>query len=170
MAVGQQFRMILNLIKTDRKAFSGNIIKYLVSAESRAVLSFRFYSFAYLHISKVIGYIWYNHAKKKYNFDIHPLAKIGGGFKIIHLGSIVIGGQAIIGKSVCVNSCVTIGEKNPKGGMPSVGNNVYIGTGAKLLGKIIIANNVLVGANAVVVCSFFETNSVVAGIPAKIKK
>lgn len=61
--------------------------------------------------------------------------------------------------------CVNIGLKNGKA--PTIGNNVYIGPGAKLFGGIRIGDNVVIGANAVVNCDF-PSNVSVAGVPARI--
>lgn len=68
---------------------------------------------------------------------------------------------------ICTN--VTIGGKSGKYDVPVVGNNVYIGTGAKILGPIKTGNNVIVGANAVVI-NDVPDNVMVAGIPSKIIK
>lgn len=67
-----------------------------------------------------------------------------------------------------IQAGVNIGVNN--GGVPTIGDNVYIGPGAKLFGAIEIANDVAIGANAVVTKSFTESNITIAGIPAKIIK
>ena len=54
------------------------------------------------------------------------------------------------------------------GGMPVLGNNIYIGAGAKIIGNIYIADDCVIGANAVVTKSIMEPKSIVAGIPAKV--
>ena len=143
-------------------------LKNVFNAECRAVVSFRVYSFIYCDISKVLGYILYNRAKLKYGCDIAPTAKIGKGFKVAHIGGIVIGRNAVIGDDCTINNNVTLGMKNTTSDiMPIVGNGVYISTGAKLLGGIRIGNNCIVGANSVVLNSF-DDNSVIVGAPAKI--
>jgi len=144
-----------------------DLIKKTFNAECRAVRAFRRYAYIYNSISKLIGYILYNRAKIKYGCDIAPTAIVGKNFKIVHLGAIVIGRNAILGDNVTIQSCVTIGMKNPSGGMPNIANNVYIGTGAKLLGDIRIGDGCIIGANSVVLNSF-KAGSVVAGIPAKM--
>ncbi|MBK9925977.1 MAG: hypothetical protein IPP66_11895 [Anaerolineales bacterium] len=80
----------------------------------------------------------------------------------------VIGAEKI-GENCWVNTGVAIGYKDDKGGMPVIGNNVYIGAGAKILGPIIIGDNVIVGANAVITKNV-PSNCTVAGVPAKIIK
>jgi len=82
----------------------------------------------------------------------------------------VIGRNCVIGDNCTINNDVTLGMKNSNDtSMPKIGDNVYISTGAKLLGGITIGDNCIIGANAVVNKSF-EKNSIIAGIPAKIVK
>lgn len=96
-------------------------------------------------------------------------AEIGNNFIIDHFGGIVVSGYAKIGDNCRIRNGVVIGLKNVEEvGAPEIGNNVDIGTGAKVLGKIKIGNNVLIGANAVVICDVPD-NSIAVGIPAVIK-
>lgn len=94
-----------------------------------------------------------------------PPNTCGRGLVINHWGTIVISPQARIGNNCRINVCVNIGLKD--GEAPTLGDNVYIGPGAKLFGGITIGNNVAIGANAVVNKSFPD-NVVLAGVPAKI--
>ena len=143
-------------------------IRNLFNVEYRAVLSYRIYSYIYINISKGLGYILYQHAKLKYNCDIAPSAKIGNNFVIVHIGGIVIGRNAIIGNNCTLNNNITLGMKNSNNvRMPKVGNNVYISTGAKLLGDIKIGDNCIIGANSVVIKSF-EKDLIIVGIPARV--
>lgn len=111
------------------------------------------------------------HRRLSYKFGIQiPIkTKIGKGFYIGHYNCIVINQNAIIGNNVNISHGVTIGQVNigEKEGAPSIGNNVYIGPGAKIIGNIRIGNNVAIGANAVVTADL-EDNSVAVGIPAKV--
>lgn len=72
-----------------------------------------------------------------------------------------------MGSNCCINQQVTIGEGH--GGVPSIGNNVHVCAGAKVIGNIVIGDDVIVGANAVVVKDV-PSHSIVAGIPAKVIK
>lgn len=96
-----------------------------------------------------------------------PKNCFGPGLVIAHYGLLVVNSNARIGCNCRVHAGVNIGEKN--GLSPKIGDNVYIGPGAKLFGNIIIGNNVTIGANAVVNKSFPD-NCVIAGVPAKIIK
>jgi serine O-acetyltransferase len=95
--------------------------------------------------------------------------EIGKGLLIEHFGGIVINSKTKIGDFCTISHCVTIGNKKPGGLSPRIGNNVYICSGAKILGDISIGDNCIIGANAVVIESL-PANSVAAGIPAKVIK
>ena len=105
----------------------------------------------------------------KLGFSI-PANVCGPGLAVPHYGSIVINANARIGCNCMVHSCVNIGATGGSSKAPQIGNNVFIGPGAKIYGDITIANNVYIGANAVVNKSFLEENAVVAGVPAKTIK
>ena len=82
---------------------------------------------------------------------IIPTADIGPGLYIGHTGVIRVHPGVKAGKNLSIGPCTIIGERGVgKGGVPVIGNNVYIGTGCKILGAVKIGNNVKIGANAVV--------------------
>lgn len=96
-------------------------------------------------------------------------AVVGDGFVIDHFGGIVISGYAKFGNNCRIRNGVVVGLKNLNDvAAPVLGNNVDIGTGAKILGSIRIGNNVNIGANAVVI-SDVPDNSIAVGVPAVIK-
>lgn len=105
---------------------------------------------------------------------IHSQAQIGKGFRLIHPGCIFIG-PAKIGEYTNVCQEVTIGTRgwaiyaadDAFDGVPEIGDNVYIGPGAKVFGKIKIGNNVAIGANSVVTKNIPD-NAVVTGNPSRI--
>jgi serine O-acetyltransferase len=86
----------------------------------------------------------------------------------LHFYSIGINGYAKIGANCRISPGVNIGEKAGGAGLaPKIGDNVYIGPGAKLFGDITIADGIAIGANAVVNKSFLEPGISIGGIPAK---
>lgn len=111
-------------------------------------------------------------AKRKTGIEIHPGATIGKNLFIDHGTGVVIGETAIIGDNVTMFHGVTLGGTgNEKGKKrhPTIGNNVFIGSGAKILGNITIGNNVKIGANAVVLKDV-EDDRTVVGIPGYVVK
>ncbi len=98
--------------------------------------------------------------------EIHPGAKIGKRLFIDHGMGIVIGETAEVGDDCTIYHQVTLGGtgKDVLKRHPTVGNNVIIGAGSKLLGPIIIGDNVKVGAGAVVLRNV-ESNTTVVGVP-----
>lgn len=103
--------------------------------------------------------------------EIHPGAQIGKRFFIDHGFGVVVGETAIIGDDVLLYQGVTLGGTGIAQGKrhPTIGNNVVIGAGAKVLGNITIGDNAYIGANAVVIKDV-PANSTVVGVPGRITK
>ena len=101
--------------------------------------------------------------------EIHPGAKIGRGLFIDHGMGVVIGETAEIGDNVTLYQGVTLGGTGKEKGKrhPTIGNNVVVSTGAKVLGAITIGNNVKVGAGSVVLRNVPD-NCTVVGVPGKV--
>ena len=109
----------------------------------------------------------FHNASVKLGFSI-PGNVFGPGLSIAHRGTIVVNSAARVGSNCRVHVCVNIGTDAGYSDMaPRIGDNVYIGPGAKIFGNITIANGCAVGANAVVNKSFLEPGSVIAGVPAR---
>lgn len=106
---------------------------------------------------------------KKLGFTIGANV-FGPGLSIAHRGTIVVHNRARIGANCRLHVCVNIGAQARQGdiAVPHIGDNCYIGPGAKLFGAIRIGDNVAVGANAVVNKSFPEGNVTLGGVPARI--
>lgn len=104
--------------------------------------------------------------KRRTGIEIHPGAKIGKNFFIDHGLGVVIGETTIIGDNVTIFQGVTLGGTGKEKGKrhPTIGNNVFIGSGAKILGNIFIGDNSKIGANAVVLKDVLP-NSTIVGIP-----
>ncbi len=103
--------------------------------------------------------------------EIHPGAKIGGGFFIDHGMGVVVGETSEIGENVTLYQGVTLGGTGKEKGKrhPTLRDNVVIGAGTKVLGAITIASNVKIGANSVVLKSVPE-DSIVVGVPGRVTK
>jgi len=103
--------------------------------------------------------------------EIHPGATIGKNLFIDHGMGVVIGETTIIGDNVTLFQGVTLGGTGKEKGKrhPTLGNNIVVGAGAKVLGNITIGDNVSIGANAVVVRDV-PPNSTVVGVPGRIAK
>lgn len=105
----------------------------------------------------------------KYGFQIPSTTEIGEGFYIGHYGTIVINSKARIGKNCNIAHGATIGQAN-RGklkGYPTIGDNVWIGTGSVIVGNINIGSNVLIAPNSFVNIDV-PNNSLVIGNPCKI--
>jgi cysteinyl-tRNA synthetase len=103
--------------------------------------------------------------------EIHPAARIGPGLVIDHGMGVVIGETAEIGENCLIYQGVTLGGTGKESGKrhPTLGNNVVIGAGSKILGAISIGTDVIVGANSVVLKSLPD-NSICVGVPGRITK
>lgn len=91
----------------------------------------------------------------------------GPGLSIAHYGTIIVNPNAKVGANCRIHEGVTIGATNGSSNAPKIGDNCFIGSGAKIIGDIAIGNNVAIGAGAVVV-SDIKDNVTVGGVPAKI--
>lgn len=102
---------------------------------------------------------------KRYNCIISPNAEIGENLALPHPMGVIIGFDAKIGKNCTIYQQVTIGQKNQK--FPTIGDNVTIYAGAKIIGDVKVGDNVVIGANAVVI-NHIPDNCIAVGVPAKI--
>lgn len=116
-----------------------------------------------------VAFLLLNHFKYKFGISIPHETKIASGFYIGHFGGIVVSRHSIIGKNCNISHGVTIGRVNrgDNKGSPVLGDNIYIGAGAKIIGAVKIGTNVAIGANSVVTKNIPD-NSVVIGIPGKV--
>lgn len=116
----------------------------------------------------LLNYYRYKKLSIKLGFDI-PLNVIGPGLAIVHPGTIVISTGAIIGKNCRIHEGVTIGANGGSSRAAFIGDNVFIGSGAKIIGEVKISSDVQIAANAVVVKDVIsDRGCTVGGVPAKI--
>ena len=108
---------------------------------------------------------------RKTGIEIHPGAQIGKGLFIDHGNGVIIGETTIIGDNVTLYQGVTLGGTGKEQGKrhPTIGNNVMISAGAKVLGSFTVGDNSKVGAGSVVL-SEVPPNSTVVGVPARVVK
>lgn len=108
----------------------------------------------------------FKHKSLKLGLSI-PINVFEEGLSIAHYGTIVVSNNAKIGKNCRIHEGVNIGSTNGSSKAPTIGNNVFIASGAKIIGDITIADDVAIGANAVVVKSITEQGTTWGGIPAR---
>ena len=108
-------------------------------------------------------------AARKTGIEIHPGAQIGKGFFIDHGNGVIIGETTIIGDNVTLYQGVTLGGTGKEHGKrhPTIGNNVMIGAGAKVLGSCTVGDNSKIGAGSVVLHPV-PPNSTVVGVPGHV--
>ncbi|MEO1516113.1 MAG: serine acetyltransferase [Bacteroidota bacterium] len=105
-----------------------------------------------------------------YNSDIPSSVQIGKGTLFSHSGiGVVIHQKAVIGGGGIIGQGITIGGRSRHPDVPVIGDKVYIGAGARVLGPIRVGDNVVIAPNAVVIKDV-PSNCIVGGIPAKILK
>ncbi len=134
-----------------------------------ALIAYRFahrlYKWSIPLIPRMISYL----TRIITGIEIHPAAKIGRRFFIDHGEGVVIGETTIVGDDVLIYQQVTLGGTGKESGKrhPTLGNNVIVGAGAKVLGNITIGDNVRIGAGSVVI-EDVPPHSTVVGVPGRI--
>jgi serine O-acetyltransferase len=105
----------------------------------------------------------------KFGIVIPYHTRIGSGLYIGHFGGIVISEKATIGRNCSISQGVTVGKaaRGTRAGYPTLGDNVYLAPGCKVIGKVTVGNNVAIGANCVVTRDIPD-NAVVVGIPGRV--
>ena len=152
--------------KKKPKFFGDEIWKFQRSLRKLEYYTNRSKSNKFLKILAIPTKLRFKRLSVKLGFSI-PINTFGEGLSIAHYGCIVVNSKARIGKNCRIQEGVTIGATNGNSKAPIIGDNVFIGSGAKIIGDISIANDVAIGANAVVVKSINESAVTYAGIPAK---
>jgi len=170
-----KFLIYSDLYRIAGKAGIGTLLWYLFKGEAFKY-NFWLRTCFYFRSNRLSKYLFYpfarfflNRLQYKFGISIPVATIIGSGFYIGHFGGVVVNGNSIIGKNCNISHGVTLGLAN-RGrnlGCPTLGDNVYIGPGAKIVGAVKIGNNVAIGANCVVTKDIPD-NSVVVGIPGKV--
>ncbi len=154
----------------DKDPAANNIFEIILCYPGlHALIAYRFahklYKWNIPLIPRIISYL----TRIITGIEIHPAAKIGRRFFIDHGEGVVIGATTVIGDDVLIYQQVTLGGTGKEQGKrhPTLGNNVIIGAGAKILGNITLGDYVRVGAGSVVVENVPEYSTVV-GVPGRI--
>ncbi|MBR5343539.1 MAG: serine O-acetyltransferase [Oscillospiraceae bacterium] len=165
----QELRELIAAYKARDPAARSTAEILLLYPGIRAVHSHRRAHWCYTHGHKLLAR-WISQAsRRRTGIEIHPGAKIGKRLVIDHGMGIVIGETAEIGDDCLIFHGVTLGGTGKETGKrhPTIGNNVLIGTGAKVLGPFRVGDNSRIAANSVVL-SEVPDNSTAVGVPAKI--
>ncbi len=135
----------------------------------RAMLHYRIAHKLYLKKHYFLARYVSQRGVRKTGIEIHPGAQIGKGLFIDHGNGVIIGETAVIGDNVTLYQGVTLGGTGKEHGKrhPTVGNNVMISAGAKVLGSFRIGDNSKIGAGSVVL-SEVPPNSTVVGVPGRV--
>ena len=168
-AVKNEVRTDIDAIKQRDPAATGDVEVLLLYSGLHALLAYRVSHKLYLGGHKFSARAVSQAAKFLTGIEIHPGATIGRGLVIDHGMGVVIGETAEIGDNCTLYQGVTLGGTGKDLGKrhPTLGNNVLVGAGAKVLGPIKINDNSKVAANAVVLKDIAESSTAV-GIPAKV--
>lgn len=144
---------------------------YFLYPGFKAVRSHRKANWFYRHNMKFIARCISQHSRKRTGIEIHPAATIGRGLVIDHGMGVVIGETAVLGDNCTLYQNVTLGGTGKDHGKrhPTLGNNVLVGTGAKVLGPFKVGDNARIAAGAVVL-SEVPADSTAVGVPARIVK
>lgn len=137
----------------------------------RAILRYRIAHWLYVRKHYFLARWYSQRTVRKTGIEIHPGATIGKGLFIDHGHGVVIGETAIVGDNVTLYQGVTLGGTGKEQGKrhPTIGNNVMISAGAKVLGSFIIGENSKIGAGSVVLQEV-PPNSTVVGVPGRVVK
>ena len=162
-------KQLFNILREDINRWDKSFLKlYFTKREYKLVLRLRLCN--YLSYKKILFPLYmierfiYHRTCVKCGCDIPSKTRIDGGFKILHTWGIVINSQAKIGKNFTIVSGSVVGKNNK--GVPTIGNNVYVGTHALIIGNIKIGDNSIIGAGAIVTKNV-ESNSVMCNSYAK---
>ena len=168
MKIIKSIKDLIQFVKKNDPAIRNSLEVFLCYPGLHAVWMYRvshiFYQCKLFLVARMINYI----SRMLTGVDIHPGAKIGKRLFIDHGQGVVIGETAIVGDDVVMFHGTTLGGTGKDKGKrhPTIGNNVVIGCGAKVLGNITIGDNAKIGANAVVLENVLA-NTTVVGIPAR---
>lgn len=164
-------RADIKMIQQKDPAATGKIRSFFLYQSVHALIFHRLCHFLFKHKLKFLARLIALFARFITNIEIHPGAQIEKGVFIDHGAGLVIGETAVVGKGCVLFHGATLGGTGNETGKrhPTLGKNVMVGTGAKILGNITIGDNALIAANSVVLQDI-PAGATVVGIPGRIVK
>lgn len=170
MGFFREFKEETKIIKERDPAIKSNM-EVLLYPSFRAILHYRTAHKLYLKHHYFLARLISQRTAHKTGIEIHPGAQIGKGLFIDHGHGVVIGETAILGDNVTLYQGVTLGGNGKEHGKrhPTIGNNVMISAGARVLGSFTVGDNSKIGSGSVVL-SEVPPNSTVVGVPGRVVK
>lgn len=161
----------INAVLERDPAARSKIEVYFLYSGFKAVRSHRRANWCFRHNLKFLARFISQRSRHKTGIEIHPGATIGKGLFIDHGMGVVIGETTVIGDNCTIYQNVTLGGTGKETGKrhPTLGNNVLVGSGAKVLGPFTVGDNARIAAGAVVL-NEVPANSTAVGVPARIVK
>ncbi|HKX85282.1 MAG TPA: hypothetical protein VJL37_01325 [Flavobacterium sp.] len=158
------------------KKYGGNFLTIVFFTQGFwAVFQYRIANFVFRtitipilrHFALFVCLVWQKSIEILTGISIPASASIGHSFYIGHFGGIILNSKSVIGNNCNISQGVTIGVSgiDEKRGVPTIGNNVYVGANTVIAGNIIIGDNALIGA-CTLVNTNVEPNAVMLGVPA----
>lgn len=170
MGIIKYIKEEMNIVKERDPAIKTPIEVFLYPS-FRAIIRYRIAHYLYKKHHFFLARWFSQRTVRKTGIEIHPGATIGKGLFIDHGHGVVIGETAIVGDNVTLYQGVTLGGTGKEHGKrhPTIGNNVMISAGAKVLGSFTIGENSKIGAGSVVLTEV-PPNSTVVGVPGRVVK
>lgn len=167
----KKLRYDIKAIKQRDPAARNSFEIFMLYAGLHAIIWYRFSHFFFKHKMFFIARLLSQLGRFFTGIEIHPGAQIGKGLLIDHGSGVVIGETTIIGDDCTIYQGVTLGGTGKDKGKrhPTLGNNVMVGSGAKILGPFVVGDNARIAANAVVL-EEVPPNATAVGVPARIVK
>lgn len=161
----------LNAVMERDPAARNKLEVFFLYSGYKAVRSHRRANWFFRHNMKFIARFISQRSRHKTGIEIHPGAQIGKGLFIDHGMGVVIGETTIIGNDCTIYQGVTLGGTGKDTGKrhPTLGNNVLVGSGAKVLGPFTVGDNARIAAGSVVL-NEIPADSTAVGIPAQVVK
>lgn len=166
-----RLRADIRAVKERDPAARNSVEIFLLYSGLHAIMHYRVSHWFYKHKLYFIARLISQVSRFFTGIEIHPGAKIGKGIFIDHGSGVVIGETTVIGDNCTIYQGATLGGTGKETGKrhPTLGDNVMVGSGARVLGPFTVGNNVKIAANAVVL-SEIPDDSTAVGVPARVVK